>query len=247
MIERTEVDGVRVLRMAHGKASALDLEFCSALAGAFREAADARAVILTGTGRIFCAGVDLPRLLREGDRYTDDFLAALDDCFLSLFQIERPVVAAINGHAIAGGCILACACDLRLMVDQHATIGVPELAVGVPFPPLALEILRYGVGTSGAQRLAFGCDNLAPADAIAVGLADRLIPATDLDAVSRQEARRLAVVPSETFALTKRNLRASMTHRLESLKAHADGVRSQWKSPAVKAAIGAFVERTLMK
>src|SRR5262245_56968480 len=120
MIDTSEREGVRTLRINHGKAGALDLELCEALHAAFREADSARALVLTGTGRIFSAGVDLPRLLADGEPYTRRFLTALDACFRTLFELERPVVAAINGHAIAGGCILACACDARWMAEGEA-------------------------------------------------------------------------------------------------------------------------------
>lgn len=247
MLDIRDEQGIRTIRMAHGKASAMDIEFCAALATAFREAANARAVVLTGTGRIFSAGVDLPRLLGEGDDYTARFLRVLDECFLALFTLERPAVAAINGHAIAGGCILACACDTRLMVDQGATIGVPELAAGVPFPPLPLEIMRHVVGTMGAQRLALGCENLPPAEAVKSGLADRLLPADKLEQAATEEARRLAAMPPGSFALVKRNLRAETLQRLATLQAHNHEVARHWQTDEVRTAIRAFVERTLNK
>ena len=89
MIEVTEQDEVRVLRMAHGKASALDLEFANALSEQFAaEAGKPEPLVLTGTGRIFSAGVDLIRLLESGDDYIDDFLATLDTCFERLFVLK---------------------------------------------------------------------------------------------------------------------------------------------------------------
>jgi enoyl-CoA hydratase len=233
--------------MAHGKANALDLEFCNALAQAFRDAAHARAVVLTGTGRIFSAGVDLPRVLGEGKAYTRDFLRAMDECFLALFTLERPAVAAINGHGIAGGCVLACACDSRLMVDEGATIGVPELGVGVPFPPVAMEILRHGIGTMQAQRLIVSCENLAPARALKTGLVDELAPADALNTAAHKQARRLAAMPPGTFALVKHGLRSPVLQHLASVQDHARAVAEHWQTDEVRTAIGAFVEGTLRK
>src|SRR5687767_10864417 len=103
MIERTEQEGVVTLRLAHGKASALDIELVDALALAFGEiaASDARAVILTGTGSIFSAGVDLFRLVERGREYTEEFVPALSRMLLDLFAFPKPLVTAVNGHAIA--------------------------------------------------------------------------------------------------------------------------------------------------
>lgn len=248
MLEVTEQDGVRVLRMAHGKASALDVEFANALSEQFAAEADKpEPLVLTGTGRIFSAGVDLIRLLESGDDYVDDFLAALDTCFERLFALEKPVVGAVNGHAIAGGCILVACCDVSVMVDEGAGIGVPELAVGVPFPPLPLEILRFAVGDPTASRLAIGCETLTPAQAQEVALVQKLTKPDELMAAAVNEAHRLGAMPTNAFALVKRQLRAPALQRAHDQQAHAEEVKQAWKSPQVKAALQAYVDKTLRK
>jgi len=133
MIERTLHDGILTLRLAHRKASALDVEILDALQRELEGAAtNARALILTGTGSIFSAGVDLFRLTQEGADYVRRFLPLLSCVVRTLFAFPRPVVAAANRHAIAGGCILVLAADARLMAAGSGRIGVPELLVGVP-------------------------------------------------------------------------------------------------------------------
>ena len=104
----------------------------------------ARAVVITGSGSVFSAGVDLQRIVAGGPSYVREFLPALSDSFMAIFDHPGPVVAAVNGHAIAGGCVIAAACDVRLMA--HGKIGLAELSVSVPFPPVAMEIMRYAVG-----------------------------------------------------------------------------------------------------
>src|SRR5207253_4831329 len=103
------------LTMAHGKANAMSTEFCRALTARLAEAnsSPARAVIITGQGRMFSAGVDLLRLSEGGAPYVREFLPALNAMFEAVFTCPKPVVAAVNGHAIAGGCVLACAADHR--------------------------------------------------------------------------------------------------------------------------------------
>ena len=117
MIDSKIVDDVAVLTMTHGKANALDIEFCDALAARFDDLrkADAKAVVLTGRGKIFSAGVDLKRLSAGGAEYTRRFLPTLHRLYEAVFFHPKPVVAAVNGHAIAGGCVLACCADRRLM------------------------------------------------------------------------------------------------------------------------------------
>src|SRR5262245_8485332 len=117
MIDSKVVDGIVVLTMTHGKANALDIEFCDAMAARFNDLrkSDTKAVVLTGQGRIFSAGVDLKRLSAGGADYIRRFLPALHRLFEAVFFHPKPVVAAINGHAIAGGCVLASLADLLLM------------------------------------------------------------------------------------------------------------------------------------
>ena len=188
MFERSERDGVRVLALAHGKASALDLELLHGLARELdEERAHPEPLVLTGTGSIFCAGVDLVRIVDGGAAYVREFLPALDRAFRTLFLLEKPVVAAINGHAIAGGCVLACAADERLMAEGKGRVGVPELKVGVPFPPLALEIVRRVAPARHADDILLGGGLFTPPEALERGLVRELVPPAEL--VDRAVAR----------------------------------------------------------
>lgn len=145
MIHHDINGSIAILRMEHGKVNAMDTEF---MAGMNKELSDLEsasisAVIITGMGKVFSAGVDLFRVLDGGRDYLEVFLPALTETFIKLFTFPKPVIAAVNGHALAGGCILVCACDYRIMADGPGTIGVPELHVGVPFPTIAIEIMRF--------------------------------------------------------------------------------------------------------
>ncbi len=147
MIEIKVSDGIALVTLQHGKVNALDIEFCAALAARFKDlaASDAKAVVLTGQGKAFSAGVDLRRLSDGGADYIRKFLPALHALYDAVFFYPKPVVAAINGHAIAGGAVLAACADRRIMAQGTGRIGVTELLVGVPFPALAFEIVRFAV------------------------------------------------------------------------------------------------------
>ena len=154
MIESTTNDGVAVLAMRHGKANALDTGLCQALCGALDDAAahGATAVVPTGAGTVFSAGVDLKRVTAGRERYVAAFLPQLRRVFTRLAAFELPVVAAVNGHAIAGGFILSAAADWAVMAEGPGRAGVTELLVGVPFPAVALELLRLRAGDAQASR-----------------------------------------------------------------------------------------------
>jgi len=139
VIESATTDGVAVLAMRHGKANALDTELCQALCHALDDAAagGAAAVVLTGAGPMFSAGVDLKRVTAGREEYVATFLPELRRAFTRLAAFERPVVAAVNGHAIAGGFILVAA-DWAVMAEGPGQAGVTEpLTAPTPSQPAA--------------------------------------------------------------------------------------------------------------
>ncbi|MFC5995617.1 enoyl-CoA hydratase/isomerase family protein [Pseudonocardia hispaniensis] len=216
MIERSDDGDIAVLRLAHGPVNAMDLELCESLIAQFHSLVTdpARAVVLIGSGSSFSAGVDLRRFLDGGADYVKRFLPALAGCFQAAFELTTPVVAAVNGHAIAGGCVLAATADVTLMTDGKGRIGVPEIKVGVPFPRIALEVLRYAVGEVAARRLVLGARTYPPTEAKALGLVDDLVEGDDLLARAVQAARELAEqAPADTFAATKTQLRREALER----------------------------------
>lgn len=241
--------GTAVLRLAHGKASAMDLELLAALQAEFERfgaSGDVRAIVVTGTGSIFSAGVDLKRLLAGGRGYVERFLPALDACFLAAFACEKPVVAAINGHAIAGGCILAACCDLRVMAAGGGRIGVPELRVGVPFPTAIVEILRFALPPQHASELLLRGRLCDPQEALARGLVDEVVEPAALHERALALARELAEAPAGAFAATKHALRAPIRDRAERLSQQTGTATiEQWASAEVQAAIKRYVEQTL--
>jgi len=208
MIEVDDREGVAVVQLAHGKVNALDLELLHGITATFTELDrnDTPAVVFTGSGRAFSAGVDLWRIIDGGADYVRQFLPALEAAFLAVFTVGKPTVAAINGHAIAGGAVLAAACDQRVM--SGGTIGVTELLVGVPFPPTALYILGHALGEKAARKAVLTGATLAPHEALAAGGIDEIGPVET--AVAR--ARTLAEIPADTFRLTKAQLHAGV-HR----------------------------------
>lgn len=227
MIEAEQHDDVVVLRLAHGRVNALDLDLCVAIRSALADHAEAGAVVLTGAGSCFSAGVDLKRLVDGGPGYVEEFLPALNGAFLAVFDYPRPIVAAVNGHAIAGGCVIAAGCDHRLM--SGGRIGLTELAVGVPFPLVALEIMRYVAGPLTGE-LVLGGGLLGPAEAAAKGLVEAVGPDEVLDRAIGH-ARDLARVPVATYRLTKEQLHRPVHATIEAARAEDDRrVEEIWRS-----------------
>jgi len=235
MIERAVVDSVAVVRMAHGKVNAFDVEFLDALRDTFLalDQEPYAGVVLTGTGSAFSAGVDLRRLVAEGADYVHRFLPLLDQAFEAVFDVRRPVVAAVNGHALAGGFVLLAACDDRLLADGRARIGLPEVRVGVPFPAVPLEIVRFAAPMI-AQHLVTTGRTYGVHEIVALGLPAEVVSPDDLLSAAVERARDLAErIPEATFALTKRQLRAEAHERIRTGRATTESdVVDIWTSEA---------------
>ena len=239
---RVDRDGdVAVVRLEHGKVNALDVELLRAISATMHDLADAGAVVLTGSERAFSAGVDLRRIVDGGAAYGEEFLPALSEAFLAVFDCPRPVVAANNGHAIAGGCVLAAAADVRLM--SGGTIGLTELLVGVQFPTVPLEISRHAFGPR-VDRLALTGETFGPDDALRLGLIDEVVGADDLLQAAIKRAAALAVIPAAVYAATKEQLHRPARTRIHDRRGVDDReATAVWTSDETLANIARFLER----
>lgn len=251
MIHREDSNEVAVLRIEHGKANAIDLDLFIALDERLEEVASSTsvgAVVLTGTGGIFSAGVDLFKVRAGGRPYLEECLPRLSSSLTRLFSFPKPVVAAVNGHAIAGGLILALACDHRVMAEGPGKLGLTELLVGVPFPAAPLEIVRFQTSANVARDLVFSGRTMPGEEALALGLVDGMAPAENVVGRAVEAARRLAAIPGEAFAMTKRHLRAPAVEAIRRYeKEHDPEVLEQWSRPETSERIGAFLDRTVGK
>jgi enoyl-CoA hydratase len=238
VIEIEYHDRTALVRLNHGKVNALDLELLRAISGTFQDL-EADAVVLTGTGRAFSAGVDLKRIADGGTAYVAEFLPALSEALLAVFGHPKPVVAAVNGHAIAGGCVLAAACDVRLM--STGTIGLTELRVGLPFPVAALEIVTNAIGPA-AHALALTGQPVDVDTALSIGLVHEQVPAESLVEAALRQAAALGALKSEVYAFTKQQLNRSARERINAWAPTNDAeVLRLWSSSEAQADIAAYL------
>jgi enoyl-CoA hydratase/carnithine racemase len=235
---------VAIMRLDQGRVNALDAplleEFVKVLDSV--EGSDARAVVLTATGRVFSAGLDLQQVVDGGPGYLDQVIPRLVSALGRLFSFPLPVVAAVNGPAVAGGCVLACACDRRILVDR-GRIGASELLVGVPFPVTALEILRWACGDH-TEEVVLGGKIYGSDEALSVGLAHEIVAAEGLIDRALVVAGELGALAPGAFRLAKAQLRRPVVERIA-----ADGpvvdpeVSSLWSTEETMGAIRAQVDR----
>lgn len=249
-IGREDRNGIALLRMERGKVNALDLDLLEAWARVLNElrVQPPRAVVVTGNDRAFSAGVDLYSLLDGGRDYVERFLPTLASVLVALFTLPVPTVAAVNGHAIAGGFLLAAACDYRLMAEGKGKVGVTELKVGVPFPAIGLELVRHVARPEVVSEMVYRGGLFPPDQARAMGLVHELTEPPVLEAVALERAEELAGVPTEAFWITKRQLQAPTLGRFREIEADlGDEVTECWLKPASWNFIRGYLEKTVGK
>ena len=213
MLTRTAHDDqVLEIRLDRPPVNALDPALVAALRDAVRDAAGsgARAVVLSGAPGVFSAGLDVPVLLRldraEMASFWHDFVGLLE----VIGRSPIPVVAAVTGHSPAGGAVLALFCDYRVMARGDFRIGLNEVQVGLPVPPVVQFALRRLVGAHRAERLMVAGAMVSPDEALRVGLVDEL---ADVDLVVGQAVawcRALLALPPAAMAETRRLARADL-------------------------------------
>ena len=245
---RSEVrdEGVAVLTLDRPRANAINPALVADLRRAVDDAAGAPALLLTSSQSLFSAGWDL-RTVRSFDRQEmSRFLADFTALMRELLVFEGPVVAALPGHAIAGGLILASGADERIAADGKGEFGLSEVALGVPIPRAAYEIFRYILGDRGAERLAAAGDNVSGDRALEIGFLDRIVPAADLFDAALERARELAGRSRAAYAEIKRRARAETLARFDCAS-EGDPFLDFWFSEETRTRIDQLVARLTKK
>jgi enoyl-CoA hydratase len=247
MIELENRGVVTILRMTRGKGNALNLELLAALGDALDtiDSSAARAAVITGQGSVFGAGVDLPELVSGGAAYVRQFIPRMTDVFRRLATFNQPLVAAVNGHAIAGGAILMLACDQRLLARGTARVGLSEIQVGVQFPAWALEIARFATPREHFSTLVCTGRSWQPEAALARGLVDELVHPEQLLDRAVQVAEEMAALDPATFAATKLAVRRPLVEAAERQAAGDAEIIERWCSAETLAHVASFAERMI--
>jgi len=246
MIEIQTESNIATLILADGKVNAMNIEWCRLFSAKLAELENddsVHAVVLTSGERVFSAGVDLKRVIAEDADYVQPFIDSLCKCFRDAFVFPKPMIVAINGHAIAGGCIVASCGDFRF-AHSRARIGLPELRVGVPLPAIAVEVVRRVATPVALQAMLNSGANYRDRVAVEVGLADEIVDKGSLMEKAIQHARRLADIPAATFRLMKQQIREPSLAQADRLEEKfGTQVREVWNSPEIRKMIEQYAAK----
>lgn len=214
-------DGVRVARMRFGRANAMNQRMLDELAAGLTEG-DAQPTVITGEGNIFSAGLDLVALDALDRDALEEFVTLFSRTMIQVLTAPYPLVAAVNGHAVAGGCVLALACDYRVGTEGEFKIGMNELSHGLPLPAVASEIPRGALAPQTYRTVVMSGVLMTPETARQVGILDMI--AEDADAaveqactLARQQGKSL-----EAFAGVKAAVVAPVVGAIKELREPLD-------------------------
>ncbi len=195
--------------------------------------ADGQAVLLSGTADAFSAGLNLKELASLDSDEMLAFLDLLEESMAAYYNYPAPIVGHINGHAIAGGCILALCCDIRLSTaNPRARIGLNEAAIGLRFPPGIMHIVRNRVPRGHAHEVVLGAGLYSPEDALRVGLIDEVCD--DAEARAEYWFDILSGHSLETYRLIKSDLRPSIAPSAAERAEFLEYSLPLWTSPNLK-------------
>lgn len=197
-------------------------------------------IVLQGDGDVFSAGLNLKELSALDVAGMTTFLYALEDLVKALYEHSAPVVAWINGHAIAGGCVLAQTADLRVMTGEpRARIGLNEVALGLRFPPLTLAMLRQRVAAPSLERALLEAALYDATEARHLGLVDVIGD----EGLARALASKLASHPRDIYAATKLIVRPRLELAEETREHFREQTIPYWAAPERRAAMLALLEK----
>ncbi|WP_189454820.1 enoyl-CoA hydratase/isomerase family protein [Cognatilysobacter bugurensis] len=257
-IEVLDADaGIFALRLDRAPVNALDPALCNALREAVRQAVGdgARGLVLASAHRpdgpaVFSAGLDVPHLLSLGDDRERLRAAwtAFFDAARALASCPVPVAAAINGHAPAGGCVLALCCDYRIMADspdptRPLRIGLNETQVGLAVPEGVQHLLQRVVGVNRAERLLVAGEMVDTAQAQRIGLVDEVVPMDRVVPRAHEWLASLLALPQDAMRRTREIARADVGAAMQPARIALDEFLDAWYAPGTQQALQALVAR----
>jgi len=249
MIVTTEHGAVRELRLDRPPVNALSTELIIALTRAVDSAPrdGVRALVLSGAPGRFSAGLDVPLLLTLDRPAMADLWRALYDLLRALACSTIPIAAAITGHAPAGGTVLPLFCDRRIMARGDWKIGVNEVQVGIPLPPVIVLALKRQVGARHAETLGVGGALMSPLEAEKIGLVDEIMDPESVVPRAIEWCNGLLAVPPHAMSVTREKSRADLVALFDRVESEIDETIQSWWSEETQGTLRSLVERLAKK
>ena len=215
----SQQDTTATVTLSRGKVNALNENVVEELQGCLADLANdhnIKAIVLTGQGKFFSFGFDIPEFLNYSQEEFSRYLTNFTNLYTHIFLLPKPIVAALNGHTIAGGCMLALACDYRVMVSGKAKISLNEIGFGSSVFAGSVEMLRFWVGNRRATEVLYSGALYNADQAKELGLVDMVAAESDLMPEARAAAAELGNKANPAFRSIKSLLRKSVAAEMRA-------------------------------
>jgi 3,2-trans-enoyl-CoA isomerase len=244
-------DRLAIITLDRGKSNALNREMISELNEMLKSIAgdpNIGGAIVTGKENFFSAGLDLIELYNYSETEATSFWNLFLDFVATMTAFKKPLVAAINGHSPAGGCVIALACDYRIMAEGKYIVGLNEVPVGIIVPNSIFQLYAFWLGQASASRSLLEGKLFSPEEALQIGLVDELAnPASILTAAERK-IRKYMAMERNTWGQSKLNIRKDIIAATASdQKTELDVMLQQWWSPATRSILKTIIDNLQKK
>lgn len=237
-INVTIKDRLALITLNRGKSNALNREMITELTDMLHNIANddnIGGVIISGRENFFSAGLDLIELYGYNEEEAESFWHLFLDFIAKTVAFKKPMVAAINGHSPAGGCVIALACDARVMAEGKFIIGLNEVPVGIIVPESIFSLYAFWLGKGHATRSLLEGRLFSPEEALSIGLVDELVNQDSIMTAAERRIRKYMALEPNTWQQSKLNIRkeliaATSADQSEALKI----MLAQWWSPATR-------------
>lgn len=244
-------DRLAIITLNRGKSNAMNREMITELMDMFNNiSADANigGVMITGQENFFSAGLDLIELYHYNEEESKSFWQLFFKFAATLVAFKKPLVAAINGHSPAGGCVIALACDARVMAEGKYIIGLNEVPVGIMVPDSIFKIYAFWLGQANAARSLLEGKLFSPEQALAIGLVDELVNSDSILTAAERHARKYMGFESNTWQQSKLNIRKDLiAATMADQSATLDLLLAQWWSPNTRNILKAIIDNLQKK
>jgi enoyl-CoA hydratase/carnithine racemase len=244
-------DRLAIITLNRGKSNALNREMIKELNDILTHIDEDDAiggVLITGRENFFSAGLDLIELYDYNEEEVLSFWKLFLTFTANLTAFKKPLVAAINGHSPAGGCVIALACDARVMAEGKFIIGLNEVPVGIIVPKSIFELYAFWIGQAHAARSLLEGKLFSPEEALQVGLVDELVKQESIITAAERKVRKYMAFEANTWQQSKKNIRQELTKSLAADQSAAlDVMLKQWWSPATRSILKTIIDNLQKK
>ena len=244
-ITTTIKDGLAIISLNRPKSNSLNREMVTELTDMLTNVendSNIGGVIITGKDHFFSAGLDLIELYDYNEAEAKSFWHLFLNFTAKITAFKKPMVAAINGHSPAGGCVIALACDARVMAEGKYIIGLNEVPVGIIVPNCIFSLYSFWLGQANASRSLLEGKLFNPEEALAIGLVDELVKPESILTAAERRVRKYMAFERTTWSQSKLNIRRELIAITSAdQSADLDLMLKQWWSPNTRAILKTII------